>query len=60
MDYHLNATIDKHDAEGGVGIILDVKSSEILAMSSLPQFDPNKVDKMNNKTEFNNATLGVY
>ena len=60
MDYHLNQTINKHSAEGGAGIILDVKSSEILAMNSLPQFNPNQIHKMNKKTEFNNATLGVY
>ena len=60
MDYHLNQTINKHSAEGGAGIILDVKSSEILAMNSLPQFNPNQIHKMNKKMEFNNATLGVY
>ena len=60
MDYHLNQTINKHSAEGGVGIILDVKSSEILAMNSLPQFNPNQIHKMSKKMEFNNATLGVY
>ncbi len=60
LDEHLSQTINKHSAEGGVGIILDVKSSEILAMNSLPQFNPNQIDKMNKKTEFNQATLGVY
>ena len=60
LDDHLSQTIKKHSAEGGVGIILDVKSSEILAMNSLPQFNPNQIDKMNKKTEFNQATLGVY
>ena len=60
LDNHLSQTIKKHSAEGGVGIILDVKSSEILAMNSLPQFNPNQIDKMNKKTEFNQATLGVY
>ena len=29
-------------------------------MNSLPQFNPNQIDKMNKKTEFNQATLGVY
>ena len=60
MDYHLNQTINKYRAEGGAGIILDVKSSEILAMNSLPQFNPNQINKMNKITEFNIATLGVY
>ena len=60
LDYHLNQTMQKHSAEGGVGIILDVKSSEILAMNSLPQFNPNQIKKMDTKKEFNNATLGVF
>ena len=60
LDEHLKNTIDKHNANGGSGIILDVKKAEILAMNSLPQFNPNKIEKMNKKTEFNNATLGVY
>ena len=60
LDYHLSETIKKHSAEGGAGIILDIKSNEILAMNSLPQFNPNHINKMNKKTEFNKATLGVY
>jgi len=60
LDDHLSQRIKKHSADGGVGIILDVKSSEILAMNSLPQFNPNQIDKMDKKTEFNKATLGVY
>ena len=60
LDKHLSQTIKKHSAEGGAGIILDVKASEILAMNSLPQFNPNQINKMNKKEEFNYATLGVY
>ena len=60
LDYHLSETIKKHSAEGGAGIILDIKSNEILAMNSFPQFNPNHIHKMNKKTEFNKATLGVY
>ena len=29
-------------------------------MNSLPQFNPNKINKMDKKAEFNNATLGVF
>ena len=60
LDFHLNETINRHSADGGAGIILDVKTAEILAMNSLPQFDPNKINKMDKKEEFNNATLGVF
>ena len=60
LDSHLNYRISKHSAEGGAGIILDIKKNEILAMNSLPQYNPNHIEGMNNITEFNNATLGVY
>ena len=60
LDDNLNETINKHHAQGGVGIILDIKKSEILAMNSLPQFNPNKIHKISHKNEFNMATLGVY
>ena len=60
LDDNLNETINKHHAQGGVGIILDIKKSEILAMNSLPQFNPNKIHKLSHKNEFNMATLGVY
>ena len=60
LDDHLSATIKKHDASGGAGIILDIKQSEILAMTSFPQFDPNKIHTMSKEKEFNKATLGVY
>ena len=60
LDEHLGSTISKHSADSGAGIILDVKTSEILAMNSFPQFNPNEIDKMNKEAEFNNATHGVF
>jgi len=60
LDDNLSETIKKHDASGGAGIILKIKNSEILAMISLPQFDPNKIHKISKENEFNKATLGVY
>lgn len=45
----------------GAGVIMDVNSGEILAATSLPDFDPNQV-KYNPKASemFNRVTLGVY
>ncbi len=54
------------DAKGAAGVIMDVYSGEILAMSSLPDFDPNSRPKYftgNNPSDnprFNRAVQGVY
>lgn len=54
--------IEKFHAEGGAGIVMDVRSGEILAMVSLPDFDPNQVGKIGSQKEalFNRITLGAY
>ncbi len=45
---------------GALGMILDIKTGEILAMVSLPDFDPNDAGKADSNARFNRATLGVY
>ena len=64
----LQRVVDDFTAKGGAGLIMDVNTGEILAMESLPDFDPNHptavdpghpaiplADRM-----FNRITLGVY
>ncbi|OCC25204.1 peptidoglycan glycosyltransferase [Croceicoccus estronivorus] len=48
------------DAMGAAGIILDVDSGEVLALASLPAFDPNKIDAAGEKNMFNRVTNQVY
>lgn len=48
------------DAKGAAGIILDVDTGEVLAMASLPSFDPNKIDKASTPNIFNRVTNQVY
>ena len=38
-------SVEKFDAQWGVGIIMDPKTGDILAMVSAPTFDPNKYNK---------------
>jgi cell division protein FtsI (penicillin-binding protein 3) len=45
---------------GGAGIVLDARTGEILAMVSLPDFDPNQVNAASPEERFNRATLGIY
>lgn len=56
----LENTIGKFSAKAGAGLIMDVNSGDVLAMVSLPDYDPNAKSKMSDDQAFNRATLGVY
>jgi cell division protein FtsI (penicillin-binding protein 3) len=56
----MEKTVADFSAVGATGIIMDVRSGEILSMVSLPDFDPNDRDNAVKETMFNRATLGVY
>ena len=55
----LQAAVDEFQALGGAGMIMDVKTGEVLAMVSLPDFDPHAPTNDEN-ARFNRNTLGVY
>lgn len=48
------------DAVGAAGIILDVDTGEVLALASLPSFDPNRINNANVGYMFNRVTNQVY
>ena len=48
------------DAKGAAGIVLDVDSGEVLALASLPEFNPNKIDAAGQDLMFNRVTNQVY
>jgi cell division protein FtsI (penicillin-binding protein 3) len=56
----LAGQIEKFKAIGGGGIVLDVESGEVVAIVSLPDFDPNAAGQASDDTRFNRMTLGVY
>ncbi|MCH7942129.1 MAG: penicillin-binding protein 2 [Proteobacteria bacterium] len=47
-------------AAGAAGVILDANNGEVLAMVSLPDFDPNDPRDRTGAARFNQVTLGVY
>lgn len=49
-----------HNAKGAAGIIMDVNNGDVLALSSLPDYNPYYFAKEKNNALFNKATLGVY
>jgi cell division protein FtsI (penicillin-binding protein 3) len=58
----LLAGIEKFKAQGGAGLVMNVQTGEIIAMVSLPDFDPNHVNKIGSQKQalFNRLALGVY
>jgi len=56
----LGNAVKKFRAKAGVGIVMDVNTGEIIALMSLPDFDPNHFCDATDEQKFNNATLGVF
>lgn len=51
---------EKHKAIAASGIVMDVTNGEIIAMVSLPDYDPNTPESLNKLNQFNTVTLGTY
>ncbi|MGI8943555.1 MAG: peptidoglycan D,D-transpeptidase FtsI family protein [Qipengyuania sp.] len=47
-------------AKGAAGIVLDVDTGEVMALASLPEFDPNRIDAEGESFMFNRVTNQVY
>ena len=60
MEQELSRAVRSFRAVGAVGIVQDVNSGEILALVSLPTFDPNDPTDVDPEARFNRAALGVY
>jgi len=60
LQEELGATIDEFRAIGAAGVIMDVNTGEIIAMASLPDYDPNDPVGVTGEAGFNRATKGVY
>jgi cell division protein FtsI (penicillin-binding protein 3) len=56
----LAASVTRFRADGAAAMVMDAKSGEIVALVSLPDFDPNQPKSIPQKAAFNRATLGVY
>ncbi len=52
--------MEKFNAIGASGMVLDLSSGEIMAMISLPDYDPNRMRNPSDNALFNRASLGSY
>ncbi len=56
----VSKAVTKFKAKSGGGIILDIETGEIIALASLPDFNPNTDDKHLTSDQQNKLTSGVY
>ena len=60
LETELSAAMAKFSAIGAAGVVMDIQTGEVVAMTSLPQLNPNKPGRTIAEAGFNRATLGVY
>ncbi len=51
---------EKFDALDANGVVMDIKTGEIIAMASVPNFNPNDPDTTSPETLFNHAAMSTY
>ena len=60
LEHELMAAKTEFSAIGAAGVIMDIHTGEVLAMTSLPGLNPNVAGQAGPDQRFNRATLGVY
>ncbi|MBW8754211.1 MAG: penicillin-binding protein 2 [Sphingomonadales bacterium] len=60
LEDELGRGMRESNAKGAAGIILDVDTGEVMALASLPSFNPNLIDEASTPNIFNRVTNQVY
>jgi len=60
LEHELSDAMTHFSAIGAAGVIMDIHTGEVLALTSLPQLNPNAAGQGTPEARFNRATLGVY
>lgn len=60
LEKEIARTIRKHQADKAVGVILDAKTSEVLAMANAPTFNPNRAFKTHARFRRNYAIVDAF
>ena len=56
----LQTSLGRFKAAGAAAVVMDANTAELIALVSLPDYDPKSIGRANAQTKFNRATLGVY
>ncbi len=60
VQIELATAMRRFNAIGAAGIVLDANTGELLALTSLPNFNPNAANQSSDRARFNQATMGFY
>lgn len=60
MRQELLDTMAAYSAKAAAGVVLNAKTGEVVALVSLPDFDPHAIGRADVEQQFNRVTLGVY
>ncbi len=60
LEHELGDAMTTFSAIGAAGVVMDVHTGEVLAMTSLPAINPNAPGQGTPEAHFNRATLGVF
>ncbi len=60
LEHELFTAMTEFSAIGAAGVVMDIHTGEVIAMTSMPSYNPNIAGKNSPDQMFNRATLGVY
>ena len=60
LEHELRSVYLDQTADGAAGIVMDVNTGEVLAMTSQPDFNPNAPGKSDDASRYNQATFATF
>lgn len=60
LEKELDKSVKEFSAIGAAGMVMDIHTGEIIAMASLPDFDPNNPSDTPIANQYNRVTMGSY
>ena len=60
LQKELAYAVKEHEAKSAVGVVLDAQTSEVLAMASVPDFDPNRPGRQSTSLRRNRVVTDIF
>lgn len=60
LEQQLDQAVEKHDASGAIGVVLDVATSEVVALANVPTFNLNQANQYSASFRKNRAVADAF